>query len=158
MKLHIPLSDGTTVTLEGEYEELVQAAEKFVENRGVQVAVRPSSPQQSAVANASKPQSRRWTEQTAKRLWSMLYGDQAKLVKFLVERGGTTSYAELGKHMGFNAQRLSGVLSPITRNAQTATGDRLARLVDWRANIKGVREYYIDAEALPLFQQLVKQP
>jgi hypothetical protein len=67
-------------------------------------------------------------------------------------------YADLGKHMGFEAQHLSGVLSPITRNAQTATGDRLARLVDWRISDKRVREYYIDPEALPLFQQLVRQP
>ena len=158
MKLHIPLTDGTSLTFEGEYEELVQTAEKFVEKHGQLIAAQSPAPMQATSANGPKPQSRRWSEQSVKRLWGMLYGEQAKVVKFLVGRGGKTSYAELSKHIGYDAQHLSGILSPITRNAQTATGDRLARLIDWRVSDKGVREYYVDSEALPLLQTIMGLP
>jgi hypothetical protein len=136
---------------EGTHEELIPLAEKMVEKHGPLIAF----------DKASEPVQRpnviqRWTEQSARRLAGLLYGDQAKLVKFLIGRGGTASYEEIQKHMGYGAQRLSGILSPITRNAQTATKDPLARLVDWRFTDKGVREYFIDVGALPLLRQVLK--
>src|SRR5713226_4364057 len=114
MKLHIPLLDGQALTFEGTHEELVAIAERFVRNHAPILAVGSVNP---PVESRQSP-SRRWTEQTAKRLWGLVYGDQAKLVKFLVERGGSATYEDLTKHMGFEGQHLSGILSPLTRNSQ----------------------------------------
>lgn len=157
MKLHIPLSDGTTLTFEGSHDELMGIAERFVDKHGPLVSQAGNGMHGEAPHGMSTSSSRRWTEQAARRLWGLLYGEQAKVVKALVSRGGTTEYHELGKHMGYDAQHLSGVLSAITRNSQTATGDRLARLVDWRVADSGKRVYFIHPDALPFFQQLLKQ-
>jgi hypothetical protein len=149
MKLMIPLVDGANLTFEGTYDELVQVAEDFVKKHAATIAVSGTA---SAAQQGTQPRvngSRRWTEQSARRLLGLLYGEQEKVVRFLVEHGGAATYGELKQHLGYDGQRLSGILSPITRNAQTATGDRLARLVDWRVRKDGEREYYIDAEALP---------
>jgi len=158
MKLYVPLTDGTTLTFEGDHDELVSVAERFVEKHGDMVAVRSNiNVEATPSRNVNQRGTRRWNEQTTQRLWKLLYGEQAKVVRFLVERGGKAEYKELGKHMGYDAQHLSGVLSAITRNAQTATGDRLSRLVDWRITDDHRREYSIDAEAMPFFSQLVVQ-
>lgn len=75
-------------------------------------------------------------------------------MKFLVQRGGTAGYAEITKYMGYNGQHLSGMLSPITRNAQSATGDRLARVIDWRPDESGTKRiYFVDTVALPLLKE-----
>jgi hypothetical protein len=153
MKLLIPLIDGRTLTFEGEHDELVAVAEKFAQSCPPQIAMTTGSG-----GSAENPDSsRRWTEQTTKRLWGMLYGEQAKLVRFLVDRGGKATYDELAKHMGYKGQHLSGILSPLTRNAQAATGDRLARLVDWRIDKNSQRQYFIQAEALPHLRLIVRE-
>lgn len=154
MKLHVPLVDGRIIVFEGSYEELVDVAEKFISEHGSEIAGKPVPPHVPAKSGNG---SRRWNEQTVRRLWGLMYGEQAKLVKFMTARG-TAEYAELSKHMGYDAQRLSGVLSAITRNSQTATGDRSARLVDWRISKNGKREYFVDADALPLLRQVIQQP
>lgn len=160
MKLTVGLIDGRTLLFEGTYEELVKAGEECVARFGNLIAsaadaaqLQPSMP----IAVRAGTSSRRWTEQTARRLWGILYGEQAKLVKYLVQRGGKAKYAEVGKYLGYEAQHLSGVLSSITRNAQAATGDRLARLVDWRIPEDGKREYYVDPDALPFLAEIVQQ-
>jgi hypothetical protein len=155
MKLMVPLKDGRTLEFEGEPDELIAAAEKIVRSTGSQIAMKVSS-EQTTTSNPALSGSRRWTEQSTKKLWGLLYGEQAKVVRFLVERGGQSTYEELTKHMGYGAQHLSGILSPLTRNSQTATGDRLARLVDWRIDQNAKRQYYIDPEALVFLQHLVK--
>ena len=157
MKLTIPLRDGTTLMFEGTSDELNPIADKMMERHGPMIGssncgeALPDRIQQSNV-------NRRWTEQSVRKLWGLLYGEQKKLVKFLIDRGGKATYQEIQKHMGYGAQHLSGILSPITRNAQTATNDRLARLVDWHSTGKGTREYVLDPVALSLLQQVVKQP
>jgi hypothetical protein len=157
MKLYVPLIDGGTLTFEGNYDELISIAERFLEKHGNLIAANATS-EASLAESGKQPGNRRWNEHSARRLWNLLYGDQSKAVRFLVEQGGKAEYKELGKHMGYHAQRLSGILSAVTRNAQTATGDRMSRLVDWRIADRGRREYYIDPEALPFFQHLVLQP
>jgi hypothetical protein len=156
MKLTIPMRDGTTLLFEGTYDELVPLAEKMVEKCGSMIALDGAELQRDSAPGAST--SRRWSEQSVRRLWGLLYGDQAKLVKFLAQHGGKATYEEVQKHMGYGAQHLSGILSPITRNAQTATGDRLARLVDWRIRDGGTREYFLDPIALALLEQINKHP
>src|SRR5229473_3532133 len=106
MKLSIPLIDGRTLTFEGEHDELVAVAEKFVQSHPAQVAM-ATAPRGTA---ETLDGSRRWTEHTTKRLWGMLYGEQAKVVRFLVDRGGKATYEELAKHLGYKAQHLSGIL------------------------------------------------
>jgi hypothetical protein len=154
MKLMVPLTDGRSLTFEGEADELISVAERIVKNNGSQIAAVPVSKGSAAIQSAAG--SRRWTEQSTKKLWGLLYGEQAKLVKFLVDKGGQATYEELTKHMGYGAQHLSGILSPLTRNSQTATGDRLARLVDWKIDKNAKRQYYIEQQALPFLQQLVR--
>ncbi len=156
MKLTIHLLDGTVLTFEGVKDELLEVAEDFAKKHSVPTVHSTATAQVDTQPRVNG--SRRWNEQSVRRLTGLLYGEQEKVVKFLLENGGAASYVELGQYLGYDGQRLSGILSPITRNAQTATGDRLARLVDWRLRKDGQREYYIDPEALPLFQQSAKQP
>jgi hypothetical protein len=163
MKLRVPLVDGTELVFEGERDELVATAEKFVEKAGSVVAMKGKGVQPPSTlipiknnANQNGQASRRWNEQSCRKLWGNIYGEQAKLVKYLVENGGVATYGEIEKKMGYKGQHLSGILSPLTRNSQTATNDRLARLVDWRVIKTGIREYYIDSEALPFLKELIK--
>lgn len=170
MKLTVELVDGTKWFYEGEYDELVHLSEKLVYRFGELIKRKddpsfpgPTTPgptlqQLEAPASGVPTMNRRWTEQSARRLWGLLYGEQAKLVKFLVSReGGKASYAELCKHMGYEGQHLSGILSAITRNAKTATKNSGARLVDWRLIKNGVSEYFIDPEALSFFETILNQ-
>jgi hypothetical protein len=97
---------------------------------------------------------RRWTEHSVRKLLGLLYGDQEKLLKFLVEHGGTATYAEGGQHMRYDGQRLSGILSPLTRNAKTATQDDSAQIIHWRpSEHPGQRIYFVNPEALPLLKE-----
>ena len=176
MKLTVELIDGTKWLYEGTYEELVQLSEKLVCRYGDYIKSQhdpsfagPTRPGPTlaeltgeapttvitapATATAARP---RWTEATVRRLVSRLYGEQLKLVKFLAScDGGKTSYAAICKHMGYQGQHLSGILSPITRNAQTATRDKSARLIDWRVTETGGSEYYLDPEALPFLKSII---
>ncbi len=144
MKLSIPLADGRILVYEGTHEELVQIGEDFVARFGAEITTTQQAQSLGGVTVHAK-----WSGHKIKKLLSLLYGDQAKLVKFLVEQGGTSPYTQVAKHMGYDAQRLSGILSPITRNAQAATGDREARLIDWRIDDSGTRQYFIHPDALP---------
>lgn len=90
-----------------------------------------------------------------RKLSNTLYGDQRKLVRHLVLHGGTAKYKELGQHMGYEAQKLSGVLSAITRNTQSTTGNPRAQLVYWRIPEDQKREYHIAATALPLLKEAI---
>lgn len=155
MKLSVGLANGRILVYEGTYEELVQVGEKLVREIGSEIidvkeAEKLGGQQIHMSANGN---SRRWTNHNVKKLLGLLYGEQLKLVKFLAERGSAT-YQELKNHMGYGGQHLSGILSPVTRNVQTATGDRSARVVDWRPDGSGARRiYFVDPEALPLLKE-----
>ena len=157
MKLSIPLINGQVLIYEGTYDELVKIGEEFVARAGGLVASNADAAQLAAMQAVPANNSRRWTDSTARRLLSLLYGDQAKLVELLLQKGGAVKYADIEKQLGLGAQKLAGVLSSLTRNAQKATGDRLARLVDWRLSADGKQEYYIDPNALPLLA-VAKKP
>jgi hypothetical protein len=157
MKLSIPLADGTTLVYEGTREELEQIGEAFVAKFGSEVGSSSDAKRLGGVTVRVPSDGHLWSEHSVEKLWALLYGEQSKLVKFLIERGGTATYAELKKYMGYDAQKLSGILSPITRNSQTATGDRLARLIDWRIDDAGTRRYFVEARALPLLRKIASK-
>jgi hypothetical protein len=156
MKLSVGLANGAILVYEGTYEELVKIGEKLVLEHGPMIV---------NVKDAEKLNGRKfhlsskgWTEQNVKALLAHLYGDQAKLLKFLVERGGNATYPEIKKEMGYGGQSLSGILSPITRNAQKATGDPFARLIDWRPDQSGTKRiYFVHPEALPHLKDAMKK-
>jgi hypothetical protein len=152
MKLSIPLADGTILVYEGTEEELSKIGLQFVAKSGSDITSMDEARRLGGITVRVNGASRRWSEHSLLRLWGLLYGEQAKLVRFLCDRG-TASYQQVAKHMGYDAQRLSGILSPITRNTQTATGDRLARLIDWRLDDEGERQYFIDPDALPILKK-----
>src|SRR6266849_9787662 len=119
MKLLVGLANGTILTYEGTYDEVTKIGEKLVGEFGPEIinleeAEKLGGQQIQMNANGS----RRWNNHSVRKLLGLLYGEQMKLVKFLVEHGGTATYAEITKHMGYGGQHLSGILSPITRNAQ----------------------------------------
>ena len=158
MKLSIPLINGQALVYEGTYEELLKIGEDFVAKSSILVAS-PSAVAQLAPMPAAPMinGSGRWTEQTARRLMNSLYGDQGKLVRYLVRNGGVAKYKDIGQQLGLVKQKLAGVLSSITRNAQKATGHRSVRLLEWRRPADGKDEYYIAADALPFLTTLVQQ-
>jgi hypothetical protein len=170
MKLSVGFANGLILTYEGEPDELMEIGEKMVAEHGNDIinledAKKLGGQEIHVTANGQKfqsnPNSRRWSEHSVKKLLALLYGEQSKLLKFLVDRGGSANYAEIGKFMGYDAQHLSGILSPITRNAQAATGDKLARVIDWRpteSGVRGKRVYYVVPEALPLLKDAMKRP
>jgi hypothetical protein len=153
MKLTVRSTSGKELQFEGNVIELTELARNLENPSGLsELAV----VQNGASSDGAAKQTRTWNHESIGRLWKLLWGDQKKLVKFLAsKKTGTAFYSEIGKFMGYNGQHLSGILSPITRNSQSATRDRLARLVDWRPTERGQREYFIHPEAFPFLKEIV---
>jgi hypothetical protein len=141
MKLIVEQSDGTKLTFEGDALELATIAEKFA---GGQFGESPT------VFTPRPPNSRpgEWTNSTLSELWRLLWGDQAKLVKFLVERSGEAPYTEIGIHMGYDRQKLGAILSAIIRNARKVTKNPAAQFLRWRLSDNRGQIIYIDPAAL----------
>jgi hypothetical protein len=74
-----------------------------------------------------------WTRERVTEMWNGLYGDQKKLVKLILDKGGKVEVTDAQKHLGFGrGPRIAGVLSCITRNARRITKYKEARFVeDW---------------------------
>lgn len=157
MKLFVACANGATIVVEGSYDEITSYGDKLVREFGPDIvnledAQRVGGP----TVHVKVPKIPRWTENSVKKLKDVLYGEQEKLLRFLVEQhDGTATYEKIQNHMGYAEQHLSGILSPITRNAQSATGDSSARLIDWRPNgyDRKKRVYFVDPEALPLLKE-----
>lgn len=157
MKLSVPLTTGQVLVFEGTYEELIRVGEEFVARHGNLIATPTDVAQLQPMATINVGDGvRYWTEHTARALWTLLSGDQAKLVKYLLQRGGAAKYSDVQKQLGLGAQKLAGVLSSITRNAKKATGYREARLVNWRKTSGGDNEYYVHPTALSLLSAIAK--
>jgi hypothetical protein len=159
MKLFVGLANGATLAVEGTYEEITRYGDKLVREFGPDIInLEEAQKLGGPTVHVKAPSILRWTEHSVKKLLGLLYGEQEKLLKFIVEHGGTATYAEIGKHMGYNGQHLSGILSPITRNAQSATNDDSARVIDWRpSEHPGQRIYFVDSEALPLLKKALNK-
>lgn len=146
MKLNILLNNGHVLSYEGTYQELVNLSNDFVDKWGDLIAGQRSAGQHPALTAASKVSE--WTEQAAKELLDTLFGDQKRLVMYLIGKDGTATSTEIEADLGLAKQKLAGVLSSITRNAKKATGDAGARLVAWRGTADGKYQYYIVPEAV----------
>ena len=80
MKLSIPLADGTVLVYEGTIEELSQIGEEFVSRFGSDITSLDQARKLGGVTVRVNSGSRRWSEQSLRKLWGLLYGEQAKLV------------------------------------------------------------------------------
>jgi hypothetical protein len=153
MKLFVALANGAILTYEGTEEEVGRLGVKLVRDLGPDIIDVEEAEKLGGPAIRLKAP-RGWTEHSVRKLLGLLYGEQEKLLKFLVEHGGTATYAEVGQHMGYDGQHLSGILSPLTRNAKTATQDDSAQIIDWRpSEHPGQRIYFVNPEALPLLKE-----
>src|ERR1700740_470762 len=136
MKLSVGFANGATLVVEGSYEEITSYGDKLVREFGQDIvnldeARRLGGP----TVHVNAPKIPRWTERSVRKLKDVLYGEQEKLLRFLVEQhDGAATYEEIENYMGYAGQHLSGILSPITRNSQSATDDSSARLIGWRPN------------------------
>jgi hypothetical protein len=141
MKLIIEPPDGTKLTFEGDALELATIAEKFA---GRESGASPTL----FTPRPLNPPPGKWTNSNLSELWRLLWGDQAKLVKFLVERSGEAPYTEIGIHMGYDRQKLGAILSAIIRNARKVTKDPEAQFLRWRLSDNRGQIIYIDPAAL----------
>jgi hypothetical protein len=137
MKLNVQLASGHNLNFEGTYDELVRISHEFARQPKTSAPPLPD------------PDNAGWSAKTAQRLRDKLFGDQQKLISYLVSVGGTATSSQIEEQLGLAKHKLAGVLSAITRNAQNATGDRAARLVAWRGSADNQYVYYIVPEALP---------
>jgi hypothetical protein len=153
MKLFVGLANGALLTYEGTEEEVGRLGVKLVRDLGPDIInVEEAEKLGGPTIRLKAP--RRWTENSVRKLLGLIYGEQEKLLKFLVAHGGTATYAEIEVHMGYKGQHLSGILSPLARNAKTATKDDSTKIIDWRpSEHPGQRIYFVDPEALPLLKE-----
>jgi hypothetical protein len=158
MKLNVGLANGTVLVVEGTYDEITSYGDKLVTQFGPDIIkVEDARKLGGQTISLKAPALSPWNEKSVKNLVDLIYGDQLKLLKFFVGRGGTVTYSEIEEHMGYKGQRLSGILSPLTRNAKSATRDDRAKLIDWRPGNKlGARIYSLDPDALPLLKEQLK--
>ena len=95
-----------------------------------------------------------WTEARARAFWNWVDGDQKKLLRFMLKRGGRATLDELKHHLEKKTgSGVAGVLANISRNARRETGYSKALVVDWVNNGKGW-SYEIATEVLELFKRL----
>ncbi|SRR6266436_9440990 len=141
MKLTVEQPDGTKLTFEGDALELAAIAEKFAGRQSGE------SPTLFTPRPLDRPPGK-WTNSSLEELWRLLWGDQAKLVRFLVERSGEAPYTEIGIYMGYDRQKLGAILSAIIRNARKVTKDPEAQFLRWRLSDSSRQIIYIDPAAL----------
>src|ERR1700730_4931556 len=155
MNLFVWLANGSKLEVHGTFEEITSYGDKLIRDYGIEIINREEGEKLGGpTIHVQAPALPRWTEEKVRNLLGRLYGEQEKLLKFLVEHGGTATYAEVGQHMGYDGQRLSGVLSPLARNTKSATMDDSAWIIDWRpSEHPGQRIYFVDPEVLPLLKE-----
>ena len=97
-----------------------------------------------------------WTLKRARKLWSWLYGDQRKLVQFLLDKGGSATTQDIMKYLGMKkGNELAGVRSCITRNARRETAYREADVIGWALGDDGKWRYKLVPEVHELLKQIV---
>lgn len=162
MKLIVDQPDGTRLTFEGEASELAAIASKlaaqpsFSPQAGL---IRPSFETASSpirVARPMEPPPVFWHDANIRELWDLLWGEQAKLVKFLVERSGEAPYTEIGVYMGYDRQRLGAILSAIIRNARKAAKTPHAQFLKWKLSDTRGQIIYIDPLALEPLERILR--
>ena len=85
-----------------------------------------------------------------------LYGDQERLVDYLIEKGGFAPTEDILKHLGFKeGNQLAGIRSSLTRNARRETGYKSADVVEWAmGGSKSRWGYKLIPEVHELFKQV----
>src|SRR5712672_3418362 len=101
MKLFVWFTNGSKLEVDGTYEEVTSYGDKLIRERGTDIINAEEGESLGGPTTHVKAPAIRWTETSVSKLLAALYGDQEKLLKFLVEHGGTATYAEVGKHMGY---------------------------------------------------------
>jgi len=98
-----------------------------------------------------------WTKERVIEMWNCLYGDQQKLVEFIVRKAGKVTMADAQKYLGFSkGPAIAGVMSSITRNARRITKYKEARFVeDWIDQKKGVWGYYLPRYILAVLVEIL---
>jgi|SRR5208283_632574 len=149
MKLIIENPDGSRLTFEGEGLELAAVASRLA-NQRLDLSQARFTPL------PLDPPPGKWTHSNLGELWRLLWGDQARLVSFLVERRGEAPYTEIGVHMGYDRQKLGAILSAIIRNARKAAKDPEARFLRWRLSDNRGQIIYIDPAALDPLERIIQ--
>lgn len=149
MKLVVDNPDGSRLTFEGEALELAAVASKLASQRfdpsQGRFTPRPLDPPPGTLTNSHLAE-----------LWRLLWGDQARLVRFLVERSGEAPYTEIGIHMGYDRQKLGAILSAIIRNARKAAKNPEAQFLRWRLSDNRGQIIYIDPAALDSLKRIIQ--
>jgi hypothetical protein len=154
MKATLP--DG--IVLDGTLEEVTHAV------RAIQ-AKATATPLAAAIANIHKAignsdeqhSAAIWTMKRADALWNCLYGHQKKLVKFLLDKGGTASVPDITKHLGLKGTHLAGVRSCITRNARRETSYKEAVVIKWTSGEDGKWYYQLVPEVHDFLKQIANK-
>ena len=151
MKATLP--DGTV--LEGTHEEVTAAVRSLQGNNTTNVPGNNSGGG-NHVANGSAS-SAVWTEKRVEALWNCLYGDQKKLIQYLLSKR-TASVPDILKHLEMKRGiELAGIRSSLTRNARRVTGHKEAKVIEWTPGATDHKWYYkIDREVEGLLQQVVE--
>jgi hypothetical protein len=98
-----------------------------------------------------------WTMKRARSLWDGLYGNQEKLVRYLLENGGTANQTDIMKHLGQKkGNQLGAVRSCLTRNARRETGYDEADVIKWFQGKDGKWCYKLVPEVHELFKQIIQ--
>jgi hypothetical protein len=147
MKATLP--NGTV--LDGSPEEVREALQFLLGNITTHVSAN-AGVAGNHVANGSSATV--WTLQRAEALWNCLYGDQKKLIQYLLLKG-TASVPEIIKHLGMKkGAALAGVRSSLTRNARRVTEYKKANVINWTPGASDHKWYY---KIVPEVEVLLRQ-
>lgn len=162
MKLIADLLDGTRLTFEGEASELATIASKLATQSCFSPrvgSIRPSFETTAGpirVASSMEPPPVFWHDANIREFWALLWGEQAKLVRFLVERSGEAPYTEIGVYMGYDRQKLGAIFSAIIRNARKAAKSPHAQFLKWKLSDARGQIIYIDPLAFEPLERIIR--
>ena len=99
-----------------------------------------------------------WTQKRAQAFWSCLYGDQQKLIRFLLDKDGSALQEDVMKHLGLKkGNSLAGVRSCITRNARRETDNKKAKVIKWMLGENRKWYYQLVPEVHDLLKQIADE-
>lgn len=141
------LSNGTV--LEGEPHEVAKAIREL----GGAASSGPASAGAVREQHAADTQVA-WTETTVRNFWHWLYGDQKKLMEFLLKKKTSVSIDDIKDHLALKTgNQLAGILSCITRNARRETGYYKAMAYGYELK-DGVWYYFVRPEVVDILKKI----
>lgn len=134
--------------LEGEPGEIA-AALREIGGDSTNAAVGGERHPEVASANAQVV----WTETSVRNFWHWLYGDQKKLMEYLLKKNTSVSIEEIKGKLGLKTgNQVAGVLSSITRNARRETGYKKAMAYGYELK-EGVWHYFVRPELVEILKK-----